>query len=272
MLTAQQIEQYREQGYVVVSGIFTTQQLDEMEREFDGIIQRRLARRANISVLWQGDWQKKYGQMPLIHTHDVQAYSNVWARALLNDRLTEAMADLIGPNIMLHHTKLFQKPTEKGGGFPMHQDYPYFPHKNHTMAAGIIHISDATEEMGCVRVMPGSHKLGPLPTFRESHDGPQNHYLNPEEYPIEKATPCPAKRGDVFFFNYLTIHGSGLNTSDRLRKTVLVQFRDPADVPLAGNHTASHAQGMMLRGVNPNGDWREGLKPAEQEATAGAAT
>jgi len=56
--------------------------------------------------------------------------------------------------------------------------------------------------------------------------------------------------GDVLFFNYLTVHGSGINRSPRTRKTVLVQVRDPLDLPLSKNHR-SHAQGMMLRGIDP---------------------
>ena len=42
----------------------------------------------------------------------------------------------------------------------MHQDWPYFPSLNDSMIAGIIHVSDATDEMGCLLVFPGSHKLG----------------------------------------------------------------------------------------------------------------
>jgi ectoine hydroxylase-related dioxygenase (phytanoyl-CoA dioxygenase family) len=130
------------------------------------------------------------------------------------------------------------------------------------MTAGIIHLTDADEERGCVRVVPGSHRQGPLPVFQEGHGGPQNLYLDPAKYPIADATPCRARRGDVLFFNYLTIHGSGINQSSHVRKTVLVQFRDPADLPLEDRHTHSLAQGMMLRGINPRGQWRtEAPKP-----------
>ena len=59
---------------------------------------------------------------------------------LVQDRFTSALADLIGPNVQLHHTKAFIKPPEKGSAFPMHQDQPYFPHakqedlaNNHTL-------------------------------------------------------------------------------------------------------------------------------------------
>ena len=47
-----------------------------------------------------------------------------------------------------------------GSTFPLHQDWSYFPTQNNTMIAAVVHISDSTEEMGCLRLVPGSNKLG----------------------------------------------------------------------------------------------------------------
>ena len=247
MLSAAQQQQYREQGYVLAGGIFSGAELDEMERSFDGIVARRLAAKAGLEATWSGAWREQFDvKMQLIHTHDVQAYDATWARTLVHDRFTAALADCLGgPNVQLHHTKLFQKPPENGAAFPMHQDAPYFPHQRHTMMAAIIHLTDADADMGCVCVYPGSHKLGLLPEA-DAH----SHYLDTARWSIAGATACPARRGEVLFFNYLTVHGSGINRSARTRKTVLVQVRDPLDKPLNQNHR-SHAQGMMLRGINP---------------------
>jgi phytanoyl-CoA hydroxylase len=126
----------------------------------------------------------------------------------------------------------------------MHQDYPYFPHERHTMLAASVHLDDADEENGCLRVVPGSHTLGPLEVDASGL------FLRPEDYPVEQATPCPASAGDVLVFNYLTIHGSGLNTSVRPRRNWLIQMRDPTDHPTMNVHD-SRGQGQMLRGFNP---------------------
>ncbi len=246
-LTPEQVEHYREQGYVVNSGIFAAAELDELEREVDGAMQRRLRNSANVDATWAGDWkQDSPVKTEILHTHDIQAYSAAWTRVLVHDRFTGALADLLGPNVALHHTKAFIKPPEKGSAFPMHQDYPYFPHTLGTMMAAIIHLTDATEDMGCVRVCPGTHKLGPLDIV-----DPKQPYLDPREWPIAKATPLPARRGDVLFFSYLLVHGSDINRSPRTRKTVLVQVRDPADRPRYTHRDNSHALGLMLRGINP---------------------
>jgi ectoine hydroxylase-related dioxygenase (phytanoyl-CoA dioxygenase family) len=128
----------------------------------------------------------------------------------------------------------------------MHQDKPYFPHARDTMIAAVVHFDDAPIEKGCIRVVPGSHKLGLIP-----ESGQRDHSLPPEKYPIEQATPCPAEAGDVLFFSYLTVHGSGVNTSSEARTTVLIQMRDPTDPPTARVHE-SRGQGMMLAGIDPS--------------------
>jgi len=74
-----------------------------------------------------------------------------------------------------------------------------------------------------------------------------------DEYPLERATPVPAQAGDVVVFNYLTIHGSGVNTTQEARTTLLIQMRDPTDHPTVATHL-SRGQGMMLRGIDPEAD------------------
>lgn len=67
---------------------------------------------------------------------------------------------------------------------------------------------------------------------------------------MDRAIPTPAEAGDVLFISYLIIHGSGVNESDEERVTLLVQMRDPEDLPTVETHL-SKGQGMMLRGINP---------------------
>ena len=93
-----------------------------------------------------------------------------------------------------------------------------------------------------------SWMLGPIPHNREG-----GWHLPVDEYPLERATPVPAQAGDVVVFNYLTIHGSGVNTTQEARTTLLIQMRDPTDHPTVATHL-SRGQGMMLRGIDPEAD------------------
>ena len=243
-LTDEQKQFYQDNGYLLVKGMFTPEEAAHYRQLGHDLIDR-IYQTENVDATWKGAREVTMVQTKLQHCHDVQLYDAEFTKLIVDDRLTSAAADIMGtPNVQLHHTKMFIKPPEKGSPFPMHQDWPFFPHDNNSMIAAIIHFDRAPLEKGCVRVVPGSYKLGPLPV---SESG--NH-LNIEEYPIEEGTPCPAEPGDVLFFSYLTIHGSGINASDEPRTTLLVQMRDPQDPPSKDVHR-SRGQGMMLRGINP---------------------
>jgi ectoine hydroxylase-related dioxygenase (phytanoyl-CoA dioxygenase family) len=211
-----------------------------------------LAARLSANASMESTWKSArlvagaQEQTMLLGCHNVQFYSAAFSRLIVDPRLTDIAAELIGsPNVQLHHTKMFIKPPEKGSPFPLHQDHPFFPHERHSMIAAIFHFDDAPVEKGCVWVVPGSHRLGPL-----EHDPEGSWHLPLDQYPLESAVACPARAGDVLFFSYLTIHGSGINVSDEARTTVLVQMRDPLDPPTVKRHE-SRGQGMMLRGIDP---------------------
>jgi phytanoyl-CoA hydroxylase len=260
MITMQQADFYREQGYVLIEKVLDQQTVLKMRDEADATIERMTEGCMQTNRLWQGTWisEEDRRKQRVDAVHDMQFQAAVFSELLLNKGLLDAMELLIGPNVQLHHTKLLAKPPQKGGGFPMHQDYPYFPHEKHSMLAVSIYLDDADEENGCIAVYPGSHKLGPLPC------DPGGLYLPPADYPLEKALPCPAKAGDAVVFSYLTIHGSAPNRSTRPRRNILLQLRDPADRPTNEMHT-SRGQGMMLRGINtyPFGaKWDENAKAA----------
>jgi hypothetical protein len=257
-----QIEFYRENGYLLASGVITPEEAAYLRDEAHALAARLKDVHAP-GVVFSG-WESgaKVTDLPreLLHCHNVQFQSAAFTRLLCDPRFTDLVADLIGPNIQLHHTKMFIKPPEKGAPFPMHQDVPYFPHEKHTMMAAIFHFDDAPLEKGCVRVVPGSHKLGPL-----EHNPEGGFHLPVERYPVSEATPLPAKAGDVLFFSYLTIHGSGVNVSQEPRTTLLVQMRDPTDHPLFPGHL-SRGQGMMLRGIDPEADSGPGVDSSSRYA------
>ena len=132
--------------------------------------------------------------------------------------------------------------------FPLHQDYPYFPTKNDSMIAAIIHLQDADEDNGCLRFVPGSHKLGrldPNASLLGNDDGTAKDFI--EKHPLESATPVIAKAGDVAFFHYFTLHGSTPNTSERVRQTMLLQMHAGDDELERHGHPYS---GTVLRGRN----------------------
>jgi ectoine hydroxylase-related dioxygenase (phytanoyl-CoA dioxygenase family) len=246
MLTSEQIGFYRENGYLLVKGLLSKDEAAVLRAECHALAER-LSSQRSIDATWGSAREAAMGaETQILHCHNVQFYSAAFTRLICDERLTGAAADLIeSPNVQLHHTKMFIKPPERGSPFPMHQDHPFFPHARHSMIAATIHFDAAPVAKGCIRVVPGSHAGGPI-----EHVATGGWHLPFDQYPIEAAVPCEAEAGDVLFFSYLTIHGSGINTSDEARTTLLVQMRDPSDPPTVKTHE-SRGQGMMLRGFDP---------------------
>ena len=236
-LTADQRRFYDENGYLLIKQFITRSEAAALRAEVHGIA----ARQGPTNATWSSVADK---HTKVEHSHDIQFRSAAFSRLLVDSRLTNVFTSLIGPNVQLHHNKMFIKPPERGSPFPMHQDYGYFPHRGLSMTAAILHLDAAPDAKGCVRVYAGSHKLGPLPAFG------RDHHVDTERFPLSDATPIEAEAGDLLVFNYLTVHGSGLNTSDEPRTTWLVQVRDPEDEPISEQHQ-SRGQGMMLAGVDP---------------------
>jgi ectoine hydroxylase-related dioxygenase (phytanoyl-CoA dioxygenase family) len=232
-------------GYYHAQGVFSKDAVAALERDFDRIVTQLMASGEKIDATWMGPEMKRIQAKDdvIIHTHNVQQYSRIWLDAMLHEGFLGVAAQILGDDIVLHHSKLFQKPPERGSPFPMHQDWSYFPTIKDTMIAGIIHVSDATDAMGCLRVYPGSHKAG-----RVLGSGGQKESAFLAEHPIENATVIEAKAGDVLFFHYFTLHGSMPNRSSATRKTVLIQMYAGDDRIEDGNTHPDER--LVLRGFN----------------------
>ena len=164
MLTPEQLDFYHENGYHIIDALLTQAEADMYRREC-----HELAQRFRAGEKIDATWGSAREAVPaardteVLHCHNVQFYSAVFSRLIVDERFTAVAADIIGSsNVQLHHTKMFIKPPEKGSPFPLHQDFPYFPHARNTMIAAVFHFDDAPIEKGCIRVIPKSHKLGPL--------------------------------------------------------------------------------------------------------------
>ena len=246
MFTPQQVDHYRRDGYAHAEGVLAADDL----RLLCGEVER----------MWQRSGQGEHtqntrfaGARKMATIRDPQLHSAVFSRYLTDPRLTELMAQVVGPNVQLHHSKINVKTRADTTIFPLHQDHPYFPHEKHSVCTVLVHLTTTTNRNGCFRVVPGVHE--PL-----EHVNDDGHILDPAKYPLDAALELPADAGDVVLMNYLTPHGSNLNQQEEPRILWIIQVRAAEDRPVPqpagvaqptapGNRPA---QGTMLRGVNPD--------------------
>ena len=244
-------EAFQEQGYHLARGVFDPDEVASLTAAFDRVVEQLQTGEESANGRWTSaalDEVEREASAPettITHSHMIHRYSAEWARAMFHPGFVGVAREILGEDIVLHHNKLFYKPPRRGSAFPVHQDWTYFPTRDDTMIAAIVHLTDATDEMGCVRVFPGSHKLGRIP----DSNGTVPNALIEEGYPLEDSVPIEAKAGDVLFFHYFTLHASKPNTSDKERKTVLFQMHAGADLPVPNDHPYDRT---VISGINPN--------------------
>jgi hypothetical protein len=112
MLSHEQIQFYNDNGYLLVKGVFTKAEAAAFRQEGRELIQR-IYENETQDATWGGARQITEMPTKLLHCHDVQFYSAMFGKLILDERLTDVVADLMGqPNVQLHHTKMFIKPPE----------------------------------------------------------------------------------------------------------------------------------------------------------------
>lgn len=254
MLSAEQIESYRENGYLRIPRVFDADELERLRDELDHLVQDW----ATTNAGWSGPWRDVYmsrdveQRSMLTHLHDLHFYAAGWCQAVTKPKLAEAMADLLGtPNVELHHTTLHLKPPETGMPFPLHQDSPFYRHEGPGYVDAIVHLDDTNDDNGCLRFVPGSHTQAHIEHIEQVNGTQVSPHLPTDEWSLDDTDPVPAEAGDVVAFSIYTVHGSRINRTDRWRRLVRVGYRDPANVQLGGQ--ALGRVGLMVSGLRPPG-------------------
>jgi ectoine hydroxylase-related dioxygenase (phytanoyl-CoA dioxygenase family) len=248
MLIEDQVAFYHQHGHLHISEVFTPAETDELASELDRLVEDW----ATTSQGWTGPWRKEYMDedtekaSKLTAMHDLYFYSNAWCRAVTHPGLTQAVGQLIGPAVELHHSTMHIKPSSTGHPFPMHQDWAFYQHEDDRYVDVLVHLDDTCHENGEIRFLDGSHKQGALEHITQTEEGPCTPHLPTDQYKLEDSVAVPAKRGDVVCFNIHTIHGSHINQTDRARRMVRVGYRAPDNVQTAGQSCGR--PGLMVQG------------------------
>jgi len=147
----------------------------------------------------------------------------------------DLVADLIGPDVRLYWDQAVYKKPEKPRPFPWHQDNGYTYVEPQQYLTCWVALTDATEENGCPRVVPGLHRLGTL-----AHWTTELGFQCLDE--PEGAVAVPARAGSIVVFSSLTPHCTGPNLTGAVRKTYIVQFAPDGACAMRGQPGAGAPQ------------------------------
>lgn len=176
--------------------------------------------------------------------------SESYLSAITGGRATDAAAELLGPDLRFHHSKVNSKLPGAKTTVKWHQDFTFDPHSNDDLVTVILFIDDVTEQSGPPLVVPGSHQ-GDLHSLW--HNGKFTGAVS-EEVAREcetRATPCTGPGGTAYLMHTRLSHASLENKSLAPRTLFIFNIGAADAVPLSPCAVPSRHQGMIIRGREP---------------------
>ncbi|TAJ36795.1 MAG: phytanoyl-CoA dioxygenase family protein [Reyranella sp.] len=250
MLTEQQIETYRRDGYLVIPRLIQGEQLAELRSLTDRIVADARGVSANDDLY---DLEASHSAaLPRVRRLKPAIFKRYdFFKALTRDRkITSILSQLLGPDIRLYGGKLNMKSAGYGSPVEWHQDWAFYPHTNDDVLATGIYLDDCDDANGPLLVMPGTHHG---PTYDHHANGRFCGALDPQacSLDIDKAVPLMGPAGSMTIHHARLVHGSALNRSNRQRRLLLHEYTAADAWPLMGIADFDEFNSRMVLG-QPN--------------------
>ena len=159
-LTDEQRHFYFDNGYLLIERAVPDEMLDRLRKVTDEMIDRSRAITVSDAV-WDLE-QNHSADEPRLRrlTSPNDQHPGYWEYAS-SPVITNIVADLVGPDVKFHHSKLNFKWAHGGEEVKWHQDIQFWPHTNYSPLTVGLYLYDCGPEQGPLVVLPESHK-GPL--------------------------------------------------------------------------------------------------------------
>lgn len=236
-LSDDQVEFYRDYGYVADVKILSDNQCDILCEELEDISHPEYHKKD----LWY-EFHSNESTDPdtvLLHALGAWRMTHGFHDILWHPAFLVPASQLLGGSVRFWHDQLFSKPKKHGGVVAWHQDYSFW-----TRSKPMCHLTcwlgldDVSTENGCLHYVPASHEWPLLPktnlagnmtAIQEVLSERQKEQFNP--------VPIEMKRGHATFHHPLLVHGSYENKSDRPRRATVINsaldgFYSDTDQPL----------------------------------------
>jgi chlorinating enzyme len=205
-LSANQLKQYKNEGFISPIDIFSNDRAIEIRKEIE-LIEEKIPGELNKSGRYNSHLIS-----PLLDkvTHDT--------------KILDSVQSIIGKNILVCGTTLFIKNPNEKGFVSYHQDAKYIGLKPYNWVTAWVAITDSNEHNGCMRIWSGSHKDNLKDhdqMFNEGNLLTRGQTVN--NVPIDKTTPLILKAGQMSLHHPTVVHGSDLNKSNDRRIGFVIQ-------------------------------------------------
>ena len=223
VLANEQVESYRESGFVAGIRILSDEQIEWLRSELAELTQPG----HDGSELWHEYHSNESTDPNTVLFHALGAWRTRpgFHDLLWHPKFVGAAKQLLKGTVRFWHDQLFCKPAQHGGVVAWHQDYSYWT-RTQPMAhlTCWIGLDEATRDNGCLQYVPGSHRWDLLPiTGLASDMDAIREVLSDEQWEqFQNPVAIELQPGEAAFHHPLLIHGSYENRTNGPRRAVVL--------------------------------------------------
>jgi non-haem Fe2+, alpha-ketoglutarate-dependent halogenase len=177
---------------------------------------------------------------------------------LRSDAVLDAVEAVLGPDLLAWSSSFFWKRAHDPGFVSWHQDSTYWGLEPLDIVTAWIAFSPSTPANGCMRVVPGSHRIDQLP-HRDTF-APENLLSRGQEIAVEvdpaTAVDLALQPGEMSLHHVKIVHGSEPNPTDVPRIGFTVRY-----IPTYVRQTGVRTTATLCRGVDRYGHFDHEPRP-----------
>ena len=249
------VDAYRQHGHALIRGLASAAEVAAYRPAIEAAARthnpetRPLAERGT------------YGQA-FLQTTNLWRVDPVVARFVRAPRFARVAAELMGvAGVRLYHDQaLFKEPG--GGRTPWHQDQFYWPFDSGDTITMWMPLADVAPEVGSMRFVAGSHRLGHVSGESISDESDQEVTALIAERDLRVETHGPLAAGDATYHAGWTLHSAGPNPTGAMRPVMTVIYvADPMVVATPRNPFQEFDRQVWLADTAPGSPVGSELNP-----------
>ena len=249
VLTQSQREFYFREGYILLEKIIDDEWLRKLRAATGEMVER--SRKVTTSdKIFDLEPAHRPDAPRLRRVSNPVEHHPVFWDYVVESPLGDIVADLVGPDVKFHHSKLNYKWAQGGEEVKWHYDISFWPHTNYSPLTVGTYLYDCGMDNGPLGVMPRSHELEPM-LSQFDHQGRWTGCLRDEDVAkldLSKAVYLTGPAGSLTLHNCRTLHASPKNLSDTGRPLLLFTLTSADAFPYTVNPIKPKHDQTIIRG------------------------
>ncbi len=249
ILAQDQREAYFREGYLLLPGVIGADWLDRLRRATDGLVERsRGVTRADDVFDLEPGHRVDAPRLRRV-SKPVEQHPDFWSY-VTESIVADIVADLVGPDVKFHHSKLNFKWLAGGEEVKWHYDIAFWPHTNYSPLTVGTYLHDCGIDQGPLAVLPRSHAFDPL-LSQYDDDGRWTGCIGERDLArldLSQTRYLTGPAGSLTIHNCRLLHSSPKNLSDLGRPLLLNTFSSADAFPYTVNPIRSRHDQAIVRG------------------------